>query len=208
MLNSGLRISEALGLKVADVRRVEGAAKPMRVIGQGDPEQRVPLPEAFGAVFGFWLKDPPRGEFVFARAPGSQPVSSQAAHADLRQLKDKAHLAKPITPHQLRHTSPRNLLNARAERVDIQALLGHVHLATTPMDTPVDQDRRAAVANKRSSPGTPQAPTGRGGAGPRPGLAKPHPIACARSRRRAIDPWRKKRSYQGGGGATTTTGPR
>jgi len=30
----------------------------------------VPLPEAFGAVFGFWLKDQPRGEFAFARAAG------------------------------------------------------------------------------------------------------------------------------------------
>jgi len=36
-----------------------------------------------------------------------------------------------------------------AERVAIQALLGHANLATTPMDTHVDQDRRAAVVNQR-----------------------------------------------------------
>jgi hypothetical protein len=39
-------------------------------------------------------------------------------------------------------------LNVRAERVDIQALLGHVNLATTQIDTHVDQDRMAAVVNK------------------------------------------------------------
>ncbi|MBK8755503.1 MAG: tyrosine-type recombinase/integrase, partial [Candidatus Competibacteraceae bacterium] len=57
LLNSGLRISEALGLKIADVRLVDGTAKSARVIGKGDKERLVPLPEAFGAVFGFWLKD-------------------------------------------------------------------------------------------------------------------------------------------------------
>ena len=53
-----------------------GAAKSVRVIGKGDKERLVPLPAAFGAVFGFWLKDQPRGEFVFARAAGQKPVSS------------------------------------------------------------------------------------------------------------------------------------
>jgi integrase/recombinase XerD len=47
------------------------------VIGKGDKERLVPLPEKFGQVFGFWLKDQPRGEFAFARAPGQKPVSSQ-----------------------------------------------------------------------------------------------------------------------------------
>ena len=56
LLNSGLRISEALALKASDVRLVEGTAKSVRVIGKGDKERLVPLPGAFGAVFGFWLK--------------------------------------------------------------------------------------------------------------------------------------------------------
>ena len=58
---------------------MNGTARSVRVIGQGDQERLAPLPEAFGQVFGFGLKDPPRGEFVFARAPGQQPVSSTPA---------------------------------------------------------------------------------------------------------------------------------
>ena len=46
-------------------------------------------------------------------------------------------------PHKLRHTDATNLLNAGAERVDIQALLGHESVATTPMDTHVGQERMA-----------------------------------------------------------------
>ena len=44
-----------------------------------------------------------------------------------------------------RHTYATNLLNAGAELVDIKALLGHESIATTPMGTPVGQDRRTAA---------------------------------------------------------------
>ena len=77
-----------------------------------------------------------------------QPPSAGAARAYLRRLKDKAHIAKPITPHKLRHTYATRLLNTGAELVDIQALLGHVNLATTQIYTHVDQDRMTAVVNK------------------------------------------------------------
>ena len=148
LLNSGLRISEALGLKVRDVRLRDGAALAVRVIGKGDKERLVPLPEKFGQVFGFWLKSQPAEDYVFAQKPKGKPPGAHAARAYLRRLKDKAHIAKPITPHKLRHTYATNLLNAGAELVDIQALLGHVNLATTQIYTHVDQDRMAAVVNK------------------------------------------------------------
>ena len=99
------------------------------MIGKGDKERLVPLPEAFGAVFGFWLKDRPKGEFVFARAAGQKPVSSQAARAYLRGMLKQAGIEKKISPHKLRHTYATNLLNAGAELVDIKALLGHENIS-------------------------------------------------------------------------------
>ncbi len=148
LLNSGLRISEALGLKVADVRLVDGAARSVRVIGKGNKERLVPLPEAFGAVFGFWLKDQPRGECVFARAAGQKPVSSQAARAYLRGMVQKAGIDKKISPHKLRHTYATNLLNTGADLVDIKALLGHESIATTQIYTNVGQERMEKVVSK------------------------------------------------------------
>jgi integrase/recombinase XerD len=148
LLNSGLRISEALALKASDVRLVAGTAKSVRVIGKGDKERLVPLPEAFGAVFGFWLKDRARGEFVFARAAGQKPVSSQAVRAYLRLMLDKAGIEKKISPHKLRHTYATNLLNAGAELVDIKALLGHESIATTQIYTNVGQARMEQVVGR------------------------------------------------------------
>jgi len=148
LLNSGLRISEALGLKASDVRLVDGTAKSVRVIGKGDKERLVPLPEKFGQVFGFWLKDRPKGDYVFARAPGQKPVSAQAARAYLRGMLQKAGIEKKISPHKLRHTYATNLLNAGAELVDIKALLGHESVATTQIYTNVGQERMEKVVGR------------------------------------------------------------
>ena len=56
----------------------------------------------------------------------------------------KAGIEKKISPHKLRHTYAANLLNVGVELVEIQALLGHSTLNTTPIDAYVDQDRMAA----------------------------------------------------------------
>ena len=148
LLNSGLRISEALCLKTADVRILDGLAKSVRVIGKGDKERLVPLPASFGAVFGFWLKDRNRTEFVFARAPGQKAVSRQSAGAYLRLMLKKAGIEKKISPHKLRHTYATNLLNAGAELVDIKALLGHESIATTQIYTNVGQERMERVVGR------------------------------------------------------------
>ena len=50
----------------------------------------------------------------------------------------KAGIEKKISPHKLRHTYAANLLNVGVELVDIQALLGHSTLNTTPIDAYVD----------------------------------------------------------------------
>ena len=147
LLNSGLRISEALALRASDVRILDGTAKSVRVIGKGNKERLVPLPGAFGAVFGFWLKDRNRTEPVFAKADG-KAVSPQAARGYLRLMLKKAGIEKKISPHKLRHTYATNLLNAGAELVDIKALLGHESIATTQIYTNVGQERMEQVVGR------------------------------------------------------------
>jgi integrase/recombinase XerD len=146
--NSGLRISEALGVRVRDVRLVNGVAKSVRVIGKGNKERAVPLPDTFGQVFGYWLGDRGKDDFVFAKKPGEKPPGVHAARAYLRRLVEKAGIDKTVTPHKLRHTYATRLLESGAELVDIQALLGHVNLATTQIYTHVNEDRMASVVSK------------------------------------------------------------
>lgn len=52
ILNSGLRISEALSVRVRDVRVVNGVARSVRVIGKGNRERLVPLPKPSARCLG------------------------------------------------------------------------------------------------------------------------------------------------------------
>ena len=79
-------------------------------------------------------------------------MSAQAARAYLRGMLQKAGIEKKISPHKLRHTYATNPLDAGAERVNLQALLGHESVATTPMDTHVWQERMEQVANNYCEP--------------------------------------------------------
>ncbi|MGV0951922.1 MAG: tyrosine-type recombinase/integrase [Azonexus sp.] len=146
--NSGLRLSEALGLKVRDVTLAGAVARKVRVIGKGNKERVVPLPEAFGLVFGAWVVEMARDDFVFAKAPGDTPPTPQVVRTYLKGLVARAKIDKKITPHKLRHTYATRVLESGAALVDIQALLGHANLATTQIYTHVDEDRMAAVVAK------------------------------------------------------------
>ena len=53
----------------------------------------------------------------------------------------QAGIEKKISPHQPHYTCATNLLDAGAERVDLQALLGHESVTTTQIDTHVGQER-------------------------------------------------------------------
>ena len=141
LLNSGLRINEALSLRVRDVSISNGVAVRVRVIGKGNKERSVPLPAKFGQVFGFWLRNRHRDEFVFAREPGGKPPGAQAARAYLRRLREKAGIEKNATPHKLRHTYATRLLEKGAQLADIQALLGHADITTTAQYTHASDDR-------------------------------------------------------------------
>ena len=60
-----------------------------------------------------------------------KPVSSQAARAYQRGRLQQAGIDKKISSKKPRQTYATNLLNAGAERVGIQALLGHSTINTT-----------------------------------------------------------------------------
>ncbi len=148
ILSSGLRISEALALRVRDVTLAGVAAKKVRTIGKGDKERTVPLPAAFGAVLGAWVAERAKDEFVFAQRPGGPPPGPRAVRSYLKTLAAQAGIDKPITPHKARHTYATRLLESGADLVDIQKLLGHASLATTQIYTHVDDDRMARVVAK------------------------------------------------------------
>jgi integrase/recombinase XerD len=108
----------------------------------------VPLPDVFGQIFGFWLSDKPKEDFVFAKQPGGKAPSPWAVRAYLRRLIEQSGIDKKVTPHKLRHAYATRLLESGAELVDIQVLLGHMNLATTQIYTHVSEERMSQVGGR------------------------------------------------------------
>ena len=144
---SGLRISEALNIKVSDIRVIDGVAKSVRLIGKGNKERQVPLPESFGRVLSLSIADKSREEYLFAKKPGSKPIKPHAARAYLKKLIEKSGIEKNVTPHKLRHTYATRLLEKDVQLVDIQALLGHESIATTQIYTHAGQERLSKLVS-------------------------------------------------------------
>lgn len=139
----GLRISEALGLKVGDLPPAGGS---LRIHGKGNKERIVPLLPIVRQAIDDYLKLSPFHQplnskaiiFVGVRGAALQPGIFQK---QLRHLRSWLGLPETATPHAFRHSFATHLLAQGADLRDIQELLGHVSLSTTQRYTHVDSER-------------------------------------------------------------------
>ncbi len=140
LYGSGLRISEALGLKRKDAP-IKGRDM-LRVTGKGDKTRVVPvLPVVREAIEHYLAVCPIKlGSedplFVGARGKRLSPRIIQLRIAGARAALG---LPETATPHALRHSFATHLLGAGADLRAIQELLGHASLSTTQGYTEVDR---------------------------------------------------------------------
>jgi integrase/recombinase XerC len=140
LYGSGLRISEALGLKRCDV----GARDAITVTGKGRKQRMVPvLPQVAKLIAGYVALCPydltAEGP-LFVGAKGG-PLSARVIQLAMARLRGALGLAETATPHALRHSFATHLLAGGGDLRSIQELLGHASLSTTQIYTEVDADR-------------------------------------------------------------------
>jgi integrase/recombinase XerC len=140
LYGSGLRISEALGLKRDDVPG-PGKGDTIIVTGKGNKTRMVPvLPQVlelvaeYVALFPGTL--PPEG-MLFRGARGG-PLSPRIVQLTMERLRGALSLPDSATPHALRHSFATHLLARGGDLRAIQELLGHASLSTTQIYTAVD----------------------------------------------------------------------
>jgi integrase/recombinase XerC len=143
LYGSGLRISEALGLKRRDVP-LPGAGDVLIVTGKGNKTRMVPvlqnvlaLVQAYAAMCPHPL--PSEGP-VFVGARGG-PLSPRIIQLTMERLRGALGLPDSATPHALRHSFATHLLNRGGDLRAIQELLGHASLSTTQIYTGIDTER-------------------------------------------------------------------
>lgn len=141
---TGLRVSELVNLKIAEVSLDMGV---LRVMGKGSKERLVPLGEEALHWIRRYLQEA-RAELSAGRASDSLYLTQRGA-AMTRQafwylIKRHALLAgisKPLSPHVLRHAFATHLLNHGADLRVVQMLLGHADISTTQIYTHVARER-------------------------------------------------------------------
>lgn len=143
-LGTGLRISEAVGLRWGDMD-FQRALIHLRKTKGGHPQSRI-IPTRLNRVLMAWRKSqsPQPDDPVF---PGrnSQPVSQRHVARRLRQWSEVAGLPA-VHPHQLRHTFATRLYHVTGDLLIVQGALGHRSLTSTRRYTHADPERiRRAV---------------------------------------------------------------
>jgi integrase/recombinase XerC len=141
LYGSGLRISEALGLKRGDF---DGARDAVTVTGKGGKQRMVPvLPQVQKLVADYVALCPydlPADRPLFVGAKGG-PLSPRVIQLAMARLRGALGLPETATPHALRHSFATHLLARGGDLRAIQELLGHASLATTQIYTEVDAER-------------------------------------------------------------------
>ncbi len=136
----GLRVSEAVGLKVTDVFFKEGF---VRITGKGDKQRLVPLGEMASSALQSYLAARPEpsgalsADMVFLNARGGR-LSRVSAFNLVRTAAMAAGVNKQISPHSLRHSFATHLIANGADLRAVQEMLGHESILTTEIYTHID----------------------------------------------------------------------
>lgn len=143
---AGLRASEAVGLKVADI---DSGRMVIRVEhGKGGKDRYVMLSAQLLAILRtYWRLARPH-HWLFPGRTGTKPIDVQVLHAACRSACAAAGLSKRVTVHTLRHSFATHLLESGADIRIIQVLLGHANLSSTARYTRVS----AGLIQRTESP--------------------------------------------------------
>ena len=135
MYSSGLRVSEAVNLKIKDVDLDAGI---LTTMGKGNKMRRVPV----GSSAVEWLTkyfdlrrkhENLRVDNCFVSQHG-KPLTRQNINAFIKEYAKKAGL-EGISPHTLRHSFATHLVQNRADIRSVQQMLGHADISTTQIYT-------------------------------------------------------------------------
>lgn len=147
LYGSGLRISEALGLKRKDMP-ASGHNDAIKVVGKGNKQRMVPvLPQVSQLIADYVAICPydlPQDGPLFVGARGG-PLSPRIVQLVMERLRGALSLPDTATPHALRHSFATHLLARGGDLRAIQELLGHASLSTTQIYTAVDTERLLEV---------------------------------------------------------------
>ena len=151
LYGSGLRISEALGLRRRDMP-APGEGDHIVVTGKGGKTRMVPVLANVLKSIDEYVRACPLvlelGGPLFVGEKGG-PLSPRVIQRVVEQMRGALGLPDTATPHALRHSFATHLLARGGDLRSIQELLGHASLSTTQIYAAVDAT--ALIASWRAA---------------------------------------------------------
>lgn len=131
---SGLRISEVAELKVSDILSSEHK---IRVIGKGNKERYVPLPNITLKILRiYWKqnKDKIINDYLFPgvyKSTKNTHINHYTIKEAFQKIKENNNLDKSITFHTLRHSFATEYIKSGGDIWELKSLLGHSSINST-----------------------------------------------------------------------------
>ncbi len=156
MLHTGLRLNECTKLHLNDVTLSERKGTVLVQNGKGGRQRSVPLNSHARSAIEDWLKVRPAGQrsrdqrgddylWVAVEADEVNGLTGRSVQRVLKRYAQEAGLEQ-LTPHILRHSFAKNLINSGVGLEKVAVLLGHSSLNTTRIYiTPDSRDLELAV---------------------------------------------------------------
>lgn len=139
LYSSGLRVSEAVSMKVKDVDLDEKIAKV--VSGKGKKDRLAILSHSLADHLRVYLeKRKQDSEYIFPGLFANEHLSTRMAQRIVSDSAKRAGIKKRVFCHALRSSFATHLLEAGTDIRVIQELLGHVNLSTTEKYTKVSTE--------------------------------------------------------------------
>jgi site-specific recombinase XerD len=130
MYSCGLRISEALGLEIADI----DSARMVVIVraGKGNKDRHVPLPKrTLELLRDYWRTYRSNTRLLVTK--DGRPLADHRVRYFLKKAVKQSGIGKRISCHTLRHSYATNLMEQGLDVRVIQGLLGHRSLKTTTL---------------------------------------------------------------------------
>ena len=123
---TGLRISEALSLKISDINE-----EFLSITGKGGKTRFVPLLQSVKELLNDYVKSIPfSSNFLFLNRFGKK-LHPGAVQYSLRNIRRKIGLPETVTPHAMRHTCATHIMENSGDLRSVQELLGHQSVCST-----------------------------------------------------------------------------
>lgn len=152
MVQEGLRCCEVSRLQVGDI---DWESRTMRVVGKGGHHRMLPMSDETWTAFNAYLAEHPStgGPLVRSYRQTWHSLSSDTISGMVSEWMSHAGVKRwprdGVSAHAFRHTMATDALRAGAHLRDVQAALGHAHLATTEVYLPlVVNDLRGAMGGR------------------------------------------------------------